>query len=205
VVNAFNLASKGIIFQKLYAIGGDIIQLIPFVRVFYAFEFPLFYSHHNHEGKATIIPSGMGTCQGDPLGGALFILAYFIILHYTTSHFPFYLFPFITNVIRIISPPLIVSFTHEHFQTKLCMIGFFIQPQKCATWSPFTLLLNFNTPSLLNTPSKGIMGLGVPLGISSFTSSFIKDVLLEDVQHVDLLRRMGNVQVVFGILIHCFV
>jgi hypothetical protein len=47
--------------------------------------------------------------------------------------------------------------------------------------------------------------LGVPLGTSSFTSSFIRDSLFKDVQHVDLLLRMGDVQVAFGILTHCFV
>ncbi len=48
------------------------MQLIPFVCAFYAFEFPMFYSHHNCEGDVTVIPSAMGTHQGDPLGGALF-------------------------------------------------------------------------------------------------------------------------------------
>jgi hypothetical protein len=62
-----------------------------------------------------------------------------------------------------------------------------------------------DTPSKFITPSKGIKILGVLLGTSSFTSSFIKDVLLEDVQHVDLISKMGEVQVAFGIFIHCFV
>jgi hypothetical protein len=35
--------------------------------------------------------------------------------------------------------------------------------------------------------------LGIPLGTSSFTSSFIKNALLEDVWHVDFLPRMGDV------------
>jgi hypothetical protein len=73
--------SKRVIFQELRAISGDITQLIRFVRAFYAFEFPLFYSHHNREGDVTIIPFAMGTHQGDPWeggwGGALFILAHF--------------------------------------------------------------------------------------------------------------------------------
>jgi hypothetical protein len=47
--------------------------------------------------------------------------------------------------------------------------------------------------------------LGVPLRTSSFTSSFIKNALLEDVRHVDLLFKMGDVQVAFGILTHYFV
>jgi len=61
--------SRGLIFQELYATCGDIIQFIPFIYAFYAFKFPLFYSHHNHEGDVTIIPSAMGTRQGDLLWG----------------------------------------------------------------------------------------------------------------------------------------
>jgi hypothetical protein len=53
VANAFNLVSRGVIFQELYATCGDIIQIIPFVRAFYAFKSPLFYSHCNHEGDVT--------------------------------------------------------------------------------------------------------------------------------------------------------
>jgi hypothetical protein len=46
--------------------------------------------------------------------------------------------------------------------------------------------------------------LGILLGISSFTSSFIKNALLEDVRHVDLFVQMGDVHITFVILIHCF-
>jgi hypothetical protein len=44
------------------------MQPIPFARAFYAFEYPLFYNHHNHEGDVIVISFAMGTCQGDPLG-----------------------------------------------------------------------------------------------------------------------------------------
>jgi hypothetical protein len=91
------------------------MQFIPFVLAFYAFEFPLFYSHHNHEGDFIIIPSTMGTRQGDPLGRALFTLTHFRALRSTTSHFPSCLFPSIVNDIHIISPPSVVSFAYEHF------------------------------------------------------------------------------------------
>jgi hypothetical protein len=74
VGNAFNLVSRGIIFQNLHAIGRGIIQLIPFVHAFYAFESPLFCNHHSHEGDVTIIPFAMGFHHGGPLGGALFAL-----------------------------------------------------------------------------------------------------------------------------------
>jgi len=47
--------------------------------------------------------------------------------------------------------------------------------------------------------------MGVPLSTITFTSSFIKKALHEDVRHVDLLFRMGDVHVAFGILIYYFV
>jgi hypothetical protein len=56
------------------------MQFIPFVHAFYAFyafESPLFYSHHNCEGDVIVIPFAMGTHQGDPLGGALFTFTHF--------------------------------------------------------------------------------------------------------------------------------
>jgi len=71
VINAFNLVSRRVIFQEFHALGGNIIQLIPFVH---AFEPPLFYGHHNCDGDVIVIPSAMGICQGDLLGGALFAL-----------------------------------------------------------------------------------------------------------------------------------
>jgi hypothetical protein len=46
--------------------------------------------------------------------------------------------------------------------------------------------------------------LGVLLSTLTFTSSFIKDALLEDVQPANLLFKMGDVHVAFGIKIHCF-
>jgi hypothetical protein len=92
MVDAFNLMSKRVIFQKVCVTSGDIIQLIPFVLTLYAFEFPLFYNHHNRDGNVTIISSTMGTHQGDPLRRALFVLAHFKALRSTTSHFPSYHF-----------------------------------------------------------------------------------------------------------------
>jgi hypothetical protein len=69
VANTFNSMSRRVIFQKLRATCGDIIQLIHFVHAFYAFKSPLFYSHHNRESDVTIIPSPTGTHQGGLLGG----------------------------------------------------------------------------------------------------------------------------------------
>jgi hypothetical protein len=107
--------SRRVIFQKLCIVGGDIIQFIPFVRAFYAFETPLFYNQRNHEGDVTIIPFTMGTCQGDFFGGALFALAHFKALHSIVSYFPSSPFPSIADDIHIISLLSIISFTYEHF------------------------------------------------------------------------------------------
>jgi len=93
---------------------------------------------------------------------------------------------------HIVSPSSIVPFAYEHFQNEFHKIGLFIQTHKCATWPPSSLPPNFDTSSLFNTMLEGIKVLGVPLGTSSFTLSFIKDVLLKDVQHVDLFLKMGD-------------
>jgi hypothetical protein len=77
MANVFNSMLRGVNFQELCAIGGNIMQLILFVRAFYAFESPLFYKHHKCENNVTVILSTMGICQGDPLGGALFTLVHF--------------------------------------------------------------------------------------------------------------------------------
>jgi hypothetical protein len=89
----------------------------------------------------------MGTHQGDSLGWALFVLAHFRALHSVFNHFPSYLFPSIADDTHIIGPFSIVSFAYEHFQTELHAIGLSNQPHKCATWSPFGLPFDFNTPS----------------------------------------------------------
>jgi hypothetical protein len=115
--------STWVIVQKLCVIGGDIIQLIPFVS---AFEFPFFYSHCNLEDDVTIIPFAMGIHQGELLGGALFVLAHFRALRSTINHFPSCLFPSIVNDIHIISPLSIVSSTYEHFQIELCAMSLYI-------------------------------------------------------------------------------
>jgi hypothetical protein len=114
VANTFNSVSRGVIFQELCVANGDIIQFIPFVHAFYAFEYPMFYSHHNREGNVIVIPFTMGTCQSDLLGGALFALAHFKVLCSIVNCFLFCLFPSIVDDTHIIGPLSIVSFAYEH-------------------------------------------------------------------------------------------
>jgi hypothetical protein len=44
----------------------------------------------------------------------------------------------------------------------------------------------------------------MPLGILTFTSSFIKDAQPEDVRHVNLFLIMDDVQLTYGTLTRCF-
>jgi hypothetical protein len=71
MANTFNSVAIGVIFQEIRVANGDIIQFIPFVCAFYAFQSPLFYGHRNCECDATIIPSTKGAPKGDPLGGII--------------------------------------------------------------------------------------------------------------------------------------
>jgi hypothetical protein len=85
---------------------------------------------------------------------ALFALAHLRALYFIINHFFSYLFPSIVDGIHIIGHLSIVSFAYKHFKTKLCVIGIFIQPQKCVAWLSSGLPSNFNTPSQFTTPSK---------------------------------------------------
>jgi len=115
MASAFNLVSKGVIFQKFSAASEDIIQRIPFGCAFYAFESPFFYNHCNREGDVIIIPFTMESCQSDLLGaggGTLFSLTHFRALHSIINHFPSCLFPSIVDDTHIIGPPSIKLYLH---------------------------------------------------------------------------------------------
>ncbi len=150
VANVFNLVLRRVIFQELCVASGGIMQLIPFIRAFYAFyafEYLLFYNHHNHEGDVIVIPFAMGICLNNPLEWALYALTHFRVLNFIANHFPSCLFPSIIDDTHITGPLFIVSCAYEHFQTKLYVIGLPIQLHKCVRWSPSGLSLNFNTSS----------------------------------------------------------
>jgi hypothetical protein len=48
------------------------------------------------------------------------------------------------------------------------------------------------------------MILGVLLGLFSFTSFFLHDILDDDVQHINVFPKSGDVQLALGIFICCF-
>jgi hypothetical protein len=48
------------------------------------------------------------------------------------------------------------------------------------------------------------MILGIPFSFVSFTSYFLQDALLKDVQQANVFSRLGDVYVAFRILFQCF-
>jgi hypothetical protein len=122
MANVFNSMSRRVIFSKSSCISENIIQLVPFVPAFYAFEYLLFYSnHYNREGNMMIILFAMGIHQADPLGRVLFTLVHFRALHFIINCFHYRLVPSIVDDTNIIGAPLIVPSTYEHFQTEQVM------------------------------------------------------------------------------------
>jgi hypothetical protein len=71
---------------------------------FYAFEFPLFYNHRNHDGNVMIIPFAMGTHQNDHLGRALFALTHLRALCSMISHFPLVYFHTLQMTLTSLAP-----------------------------------------------------------------------------------------------------
>ncbi len=70
----------------------------------------------------------------------------------------------------------------------------------------FWLTIKLQHPILVYHPIQKNQRLGGSVGHLNFhTSSFIKNALLKNTRHVDLLLKMGDVHVAFGILICCFV
>ncbi len=74
------------------------------------------------------------------------------------------------------------------------MINIYIQLKKCVAWSLLICLLTSTPhPNLPPHDQKELESWGIQLGTSLFASFFIKDALLENVRHVDLLPKMGDV------------
>jgi hypothetical protein len=70
-------------------------------------------------------------------------------------------------------------------------------PFKPPSW--FSLFSNFCWPP------NNIKVLGIHFGSTSFvSSSFLQAALEKDVHHIEVLPRLGDVQVTFGIFFQCF-
>jgi hypothetical protein len=68
-----------------------------------------------------------------------------------------------------------------------------VPPYKCVVWSPLRLFSRFLPPSGFCIPVEGIRVLGVPSRSFSFVFFFLLEALNDDVQHVDVLLKLGDV------------
>jgi hypothetical protein len=83
-------------------------------------------------------------------------------------------------------------------------VGLSIQPHKCLAWTSFGLPFGFIPLAEVCCPLDDIKILGVPCGYTSLAFSFLQKVLGEDVWHVDVFLKLGDVYVAFGIFSQCF-
>lgn len=80
-----------------------------------------------------------------------------------------------------------------------------VQPHKFLAWLPSSLPLAFSPFVGFLYLLDGIKVLDASFGFVFFISSFLQDALDEDVHHVDVLLKLGDVQIIFGMHISsCF-
>jgi hypothetical protein len=66
----------------------------------------LFYNNGNCDDNVMVIQSAMGTRQGDPLGGVLFVLTYLKALCSLVNHFPLVYFHPLQMTFTLLAPLL---------------------------------------------------------------------------------------------------
>ncbi len=124
-------------------------------------------------------------------------------------------FPFKVNNIHIFSP------THVVPLPLIILPPNWLMDCKCSTWACFldlpsqlayglqvlnlSLLLGFALPIGLCCHVDGIRISSIHFGSNYLFSSYLQDVLNENVRHVNAFPRLGVVYVAFGIFSWCFV
>jgi hypothetical protein len=157
------------------------------------------FNHHYSLGALFVILFFVGTHQGDPLIRPLFALVHF----HTNLHCSSRVFPPLADDTHIFGLAHVISFVFDHFFFSWLLWGCLFNPAS-ARFASFSLPLGFIAPTKFYLPHDGIVILGVPFGYTSFTSSFLQEVLIEDVWHANVFPRLKDVQVAFGILFRCF-
>ncbi len=203
VANDFNNILCKVIFQRLQTIRGQLFHLFPFVNSFYAFQFPLFFSHHSLLEDLFIIFSFMGMCYSDPPCWAFFCICIFLCYFQAFSPCVFSLPWLIMTPMSLALPmwfPLLMIIVFQLVFMKLVA-----QLHNCLVQAPFNLPLRFTFLADFCSSIYDIKILGVLFGSGSFFSSFLQEVLDEDVRHGHVFLKLGDVQVAFGILFQCFI
>jgi len=133
-------------------------------------------------GTLFVIFFNVGMRQGDPLVGLLFVLAHFHILCYFVGVFPLCLF--ITLALPMLFPLFL------WFPIGLCRVVY--STPQVSTWASFVLLLGFVPciefccPVWYQDPWRAFW-------FCSFAFSFLEEALNEDVQHVNMFLKLGDI------------
>jgi hypothetical protein len=93
------------------------VNIVPFTRLFYGVHSFFYYQHGQQVEMVTIIESFLGTSQGDPLRGLLFILAHYRALLETIMWVSNYIFPSLANNTHIMGPTSEITHTFDHLST----------------------------------------------------------------------------------------
>ncbi|KAL2612029.1 hypothetical protein R1flu_023721 [Riccia fluitans] len=187
----FNTVSWEALFRELRAATSSLDQLFPFVHSFYAHRSPLYFSHCSCEDEVSLFSSESGTCQGDPLGGALFALAHLCALRAIASEHPLCLFPSLADDTHIVGPLEAIVPAFYTLEDHLSTMGLTIQPTKCVAWSPSGLPSSLSLPPGFTLPFAGLRVLGAPIGSDSFKASFMRDALEVDVSTIHQVPLWG--------------
>ncbi|KAL2645034.1 hypothetical protein R1flu_012621 [Riccia fluitans] len=172
-----------------------VLTLIPWISFsFFVFflcpSFVLYFSHCSREDEVSLLSSKKGTCQGDPLDGALFTLAHLRALRSVASEHPLGLFPSLADDTHIFGPLEVVVAAFHALEGHLLVVGLIVQPTKCAAWSPSGLLSSLSLPPGFSFSSAGLRVLGALVGSNSFQASFARDALevyVSTIHHLPLL------------------
>ncbi len=127
----------------------------------------------------------VGTCQGDSLSGFIFAFAHFRTLCCSIYLSPSYFFHSKANDTHIIGLTYVVFHTFDHFTSQFCLVRLMFQHHKCTISSPSNIPFNFSPNEGCYTPLDGI-----PFSSLSFTSSFLHDVLDNNMYHIKTILKV---------------
>ncbi|KAL2613433.1 hypothetical protein R1flu_025125 [Riccia fluitans] len=142
-------------------------------------------------GDINTLFSQMGTCQGDPLGGALFALGHLCALRSTTVDHLLCIFPSYVDDTYIAGPVDAVLLTFHTLQDQLSSVGLTIQPAKCTAWCPQGLPPSFSLPQGFGVSTSGQRILGATLGPDPFVHTFAVEALQEALESLHDLPLLG--------------
>ncbi len=115
------------------------------------------------------------------------------------------LFFFLVDDTHILGHVHVIFLIFYHFASQLSYVKLFVQLCKCSAWASFGLLPGFVSLVEYYCFQGGIKILDVLFGSIFFIFSFFMEALRKYVRYGDVILRLRDVHVVFGIFFRCFV